>query len=178
MSITPKLNRFDLTMIVIGLIIGLGIFATPSDVAISAGDGWIFFGAWIFGGLVSLCGALTFAEIGARYPSTGGFYKVYSYCYHPAFAFMINWVLVISNAASVAAVALIGSDYIKPFLLPPSLQNETGTHIITIVSVLILYVINFLGIKMSARTQNFLISFKIGLILLVCFAVFKSDAYP
>ena len=178
MSIKPRLNRLDLTMIVISLVIGMGIFATPSDTAREVGNQWLFLGAWAFGGIVSLCGALTFAEIGSRYPVTGGFYKVYSYCYHPAFAFMINWVLVISNAASVAAVALIGSDYIKPFLLPPSLQNETGTHIITIASVALLYVINFLGIKMSARAQNLLISFKIGLILLVCLAVFKSDAYP
>ncbi|MDF2431811.1 MAG: basic amino acid/polyamine antiporter, family, partial [Mucilaginibacter sp.] len=73
MSIKPKLNRFDLTMIVISLVIGMGIFATPSEVAIKAGNTWIFFGASIFGGLVTLCGALTFAEIGARYPATGGF---------------------------------------------------------------------------------------------------------
>jgi APA family basic amino acid/polyamine antiporter len=178
MSIKPKLNRFDLTMIVIGLVIGMGIFATPSEVAVKAGSAWIFFGAWIFGGLVSLCGALTFAEIGARFPATGGFYKVFSYCYHPAIAFMINWVLVISNAASVAVVALIGADYIRPFLLPASLQNDLGTKIITITSVAILYVINFLGIKLSARTQNVLMMFKIGLILLICLTVFKSDIPP
>ncbi|HAL83004.1 MAG TPA: serine/threonine protein kinase, partial [Mucilaginibacter sp.] len=178
MSIKPKLNRFDLTMIVISLVIGMGIFATPGEVAIKAGNVYIFFGAWIFGGLVSLCGALTFAEIGARYPVTGGFYKVFSYCYHPAIAFMINWVLVISNAASVAAVALIGSDYIKPFLLPASLQNDWGTKIITISSVGVLYVINFLGIKMSARTQNVLIIFKMSMIVLICTTVFKSDVAP
>ena len=178
MSIKPILNRFDLTMIVISLVIGMGIFAAPSDVAIKAGNAWIFFGAWIFGGLVSFCGALTFAEIGARYPSTGGFYKVFSYCYHPAFAFMINWVLVISNAASVAAVALIGADYIKPFLLPANLQNDFGTKIITITSVIILYAINFLGIKMSARTQTVLIVFKMVMILLICSAVFKHDLPP
>ena len=176
MSINPRLNRFDLTMIVISLVIGMGIFATPSDVANTAGNTWIFFGAWIFGGLVSLCGALTFAEIGARFPATGGFYKVFSYCYHPAFAFMINWVLVISNAASVAAVALIGSDYMRPFLLPASLQNDLGTKIITITSVLVLYVINFLGIKMSARAQSVLIIFKIAMILLIISTVFKSNA--
>jgi APA family basic amino acid/polyamine antiporter len=175
MSIKPKLNRFDLTMIVISLVIGMGIFATPSEVAIKAGNAWIFFGAWIFGGLVSLCGALTFAEIGARYPVTGGFYKVFSYCYHPAIAFMINWVLVISNAASVAAVALIGSDYIRPFLLPANLQDDLGTKIITITSVMVLFVINFLGIKMSARAQNLLIIFKMAMILLICSAVFKSN---
>ncbi len=174
MSIKPKLNRFDLTMIVISLIIGMGIFAAPSDVANKAGNVWIFFGAWVFGGIVSLCGALTFAEIGARFPATGGFYKVFSYCYHPAVAFMINWVLVISNAASVAAVALIGADYIRPFVLPASLQNDTGTKIVTITSVVILYIINFMGIKLSARTQNFLTIFKIAMILLICSAVFKN----
>jgi APA family basic amino acid/polyamine antiporter len=178
MSIKPQLNRFDLTMIVISLVIGMGIFAAPSEVAIKAGNTWIFFGAWIFGGLVSLCGALTFAEIGARYPVTGGFYKVFSYCYHPAFAFMINWVLVISNAASVAAVALIGADYIKPFLLPPNLHGDLGTKLITISSVMILYLINFLGIKMSARAQSVLIIFKMGMIILICTTVFKSNYVP
>jgi len=178
MSIKPKLNRFDLSVIVISLVIGMGIFAAPSEVALKAGNTWIFFGAWIFGGIVSLCGALTFAEIGARYPATGGFYKVFSYCYNPAFAFMINWVVVISNAASVAAIALIGADYIRPFLLPQNLQNDMGTKLITISSVIILYVVNFLGIKMSARAQTFLTAFKIGMILLICSAVFKSNVPP
>ncbi|WP_183567315.1 APC family permease [Mucilaginibacter sp. SP1R1] len=176
MSITPKLNRFDLSMIVISLVIGMGIFATPGEVAISSSNPFLYFGAWFFGGAVSLCGALTFAEIGARYPTTGGFYKVFSHCFHPAFAFMINWILVISNAASVAAVALIGAEYINPVIMPPSLQNDMGIKIITITSVLILYVINFLGIKMSARTQNVLTIFKISMILVLCTAVFKSKA--
>ena len=178
MSIKPKLNRFDLTMIVISLVIGMGIFATPSDVAIKAGNAWIFFGAWIFGGLVSLCGALTFAEIGARFPATGGFYKVFSYCYHPAVAFMINWVVVISNAASVAAVAIVGAEYINPFIIPAGIQHGAGITITSISSILILYFINFLGIKMSARLQNVLTVFKVGLILLLCTAVFKSNAVP
>lgn len=175
MSITPKLNRFDLSMIVISLVIGMGIFATPGEVAINSSNPYLYFGAWFFGGAVSLCGALTFAEIGARYPTTGGFYKVFSFCFHPAFAFMINWILVISNAASVAAVALIGAEYINPIIMPPSLQNDMGIKIMTISSVVILYIINLLGIKMSARTQNVLTIFKISMILILCTAVFKSD---
>ncbi|OOQ60074.1 APC family permease [Mucilaginibacter pedocola] len=178
MSIKPRLSRFDLTMIVISLVIGMGIFGTPSDVAQKAGNSWVFFGAWIFGGLVSLCGALTFAEIGARYPTTGGFYKVFSYSFHPAFAFMINWVLVISNAASVAAVALLGAEYINPILLPADMQNSFGTKLTTILTVLVLYGINFLGIKLSARTQNVLTIFKAGMIVVLCTAIFKSDALP
>jgi APA family basic amino acid/polyamine antiporter len=175
MSIIPRLNRFDLTMIVISLVIGMGIFANPSEVAVRAGSTWIFFGAWIFGGLVTLCGALTFAEIGARYPHTGGFYKVFSYCYHPAFAFMINWVLIISNAASVAVVAIIGANYINPVLLPPDWQTPTGVKIMAISSVLILYALAFLGIKVSARTQNFLTLFKVLAIVLLCSVVFMHN---
>jgi len=175
MSIKPRLNSLDLTMIVISLVIGMGIFKTPGDVAMKAGSPGLFFAAWAFGGLVSLCGALTFAEIGGRYPNAGGFYKVLSYCYHPAVAFMAEWVLALSNIASVAAVAIIGSEYINPILMPASLQNATGIKITTISSVLILYVINYLGIKMSARFQNVLITFKLVMIVLLCLAVFKQD---
>lgn len=177
MSITPKLTRFDLSMIVVSLVIGMGIFAAPAEVAKTSSNPYLYFGAWLLGGAVSLCGALTFAEIGARYPTTGGFYKVFSFCFHPAFAFMVNWVLVISNAASVAAVALIGAEYINPVIMPQSLQNDMGVKIMTIGSVLILYVINYLGIKMSARTQNVLTLFKIGMILILCTAVFKGDIH-
>jgi len=176
MSIKPKLSRFDLTMIVISLIIGTGIFKSPGEVALRTGSTTLFFAAWIVGGLVTLCGALTFAEIGARYPNTGGFYKLFSYCYHPAFAFMINWGAVIATTASVAAVALIGAEYLNPILLPASLQNSTGTKISTIAMVLVVYLINFLGIKTSARTQNLLTIFKVGMIAVLCLAIFSGDS--
>ena len=107
--ISPKLSRFDLTMIVVSLVIGIGIFRTPSIVAQNARTPFIFFLAWILGGMASLCGALTFAEIGSRFPAAGGFYKIFSCCYHSAYAFMLNWVIVITIAASNAGVALIGA---------------------------------------------------------------------
>jgi len=176
MSITPKLNRFDLSMIVISLVIGMGIFETPAQVAHNISNPYLYFGAWIFGGAISLCGALTFAEIGARYPTTGGFYKVFSYCFHPAIAFMINWIVVISNAASVAAVAIIGAEYLNPLLLPPGLQHSVGIKLISITSVLILYGNNLFGIKMSSRAQNVFTIFKIGLILVLCTSIFKSTS--
>lgn len=175
MSIKPRLTRFDLTMIVVSLVIGMGIFRTPGNVAQRAGNEVLFYAAWLCGGIVSLCGALTFAEIGARYPNAGGFYKTLSHCYHPSVAFMAEWVLAISNIASVAAVAIIGAGYINPVLLPASLQNDLGIKITTISSVLLLYVVNYLGIKMSARVQNFLTLFKISMIIILCFAVFNHD---
>ncbi|WP_214071818.1 amino acid permease [Mucilaginibacter sp. dw_454] len=176
MTIIPKLTRFDLSMIVVSLVIGMGIFETPTQVALNVNNPYLYFGAWIFGGAISLCGALTFAEIGARYPTTGGFYKVLSYCFHPAFAFMINWIVVIGNAASVAAVALIGAEYLNPLLLPVNLQQSIGIKLISISSVLILFGNNLFGIKMSSRTQNVFTVFKIALITVLCCSIFSPHA--
>ena len=68
--------------------------------------------------LIALCGALTYAEIGSRLPVTGGYYKIFSYGYHPSIAFAINCIILISNAASLAGVALIGAEYISGVTFP------------------------------------------------------------
>jgi basic amino acid/polyamine antiporter, APA family len=107
-----KLSVFSLTMIVVGLVIGLGIFRTSSAAASAANHPAIFFAAWIIGGLIALCGALTYAEIGSRYPVMGGYYKIFSVAYHPSIAFSINGIILVSNAAALGAVSLIGSDYL------------------------------------------------------------------
>ena len=74
MTPKSKLSLFDFTMIVVTLVIGMGIFRTPLNVAKASPDSFLFFTAWIVGGLVALCGALTYAEIGSRLPVTGGYY--------------------------------------------------------------------------------------------------------
>src|SRR5688500_7462422 len=118
MAERPKLRLFDFTMIVISLVIGMGIFRTPVNVAKEAPSTLIFFGAWLAGGLVALCGALTYAEIGSRLPVTGGYYKIFSYAYHPSIAFGVNCLILVSNAASLAGVALIGGEYITGVFVP------------------------------------------------------------
>src|ERR1017187_5295 len=133
-KIKPQLRTFDLTMIVVGLVIGMGIFRNPVVVANKAGVPMIFFLAWITGAVVSLIGALTFAEIGSRYPVAGGFYKIFSHCYHPSFAFMVNWIIVISNAGATALVAIMGAEYIAPIILP-DIIHDTAISIITITSI-------------------------------------------
>jgi basic amino acid/polyamine antiporter, APA family len=177
MPIKPKLSQFDLTMIVVSLVIGMGIFRTPVEVAQKAQIPTIFFVAWIMGAVVSLFGALTFAEIGSRYPVAGGFYRIFSHCYHPAFAFMVNWMTVISNAASTASVAIIGAEYIVPILLP-NLEHAVAIKIVTLSSMVILFGINMAGIKMSARALNVLMIIKISLIVLMIVAIFIAPAQP
>src|SRR5688572_26648920 len=115
-----KLGQFDLTMIVISLVIGMGIFKSPVLVAAGALNPDIFYAAWIIGGVIALCGALTFAEIGSRLPVSGGYYRIFSQCFHPSFAFVLNCTILVSNAASVAAVALIGAEYIGGMFFAPN----------------------------------------------------------
>ena len=191
---TPKnkLGLFDLTMIVISLVIGMGIFRTPVNVAAATPTPFLFYLAWFAGGLVALCGALTYAEIGSRLPVTGGYYKVFSYAYHPSIAFGINCIILVSNAGSCAAVALVGSEYISSVLLPVSRDAEYMKQAsnaefikmvqvgIALVAITIFYVINMMGLRMSAKTQSVLMMIKIAMVVMLItplfFAVNASPA--
>jgi basic amino acid/polyamine antiporter, APA family len=192
MTARPKLKVFDLTMIVISLVIGMGIFRTPVNVAASAPSTFVFFAAWMAGGLVALCGALTYAEIGSRLPVTGAYYKIFSYAYHPSIAFAVNCLILVSNAASLAGVALIGGEYITGVFVPqlndPAFFNiaENASYIknvqmaIAISAIALFYGINLLGLRMSARTQNILMIIKIILVLLLIAPLFfvSEQALP
>jgi APA family basic amino acid/polyamine antiporter len=158
------------------MVIGVGIFRTPAIVAASAGSVPLFFAAWIVGGLVSLCGALTYAEIGGRFSVPGGFYKIVSDCYHPAYALMLNWVYVLTLGAGAAGVSIIGAEYINPILFPAEWQGDTLVKFTVITMLLILFVINYLGIKVGAQAQNLLTVLKIAMILGLCAVLFGDSA--
>lgn len=173
MQAKKQLSLFDLSMIVVSLVIGMGIFRNPASVAATSGDDTIFFAVWIVGGIIALCGALTYAEIGLRLPAMGGYYKVFAHCYHPAIGFSVNAIILISNAASLAVVALIGSDYVSDLLF----GKPSGTFFNTtmaIVAVAIFFCVNLFGLKTSSKTQNVLIVIKVGLVLLLIASVFKG----
>jgi APA family basic amino acid/polyamine antiporter len=167
------INFFSLTMIVVSLVIGMGIFKTPATIAAKSGTPLIFFSAWLIGGVIALFGALTYAEIGQRLPVMGGYYKVFAHCYHPGVGFTINVLILISNAASLAVVALIGADYVSDLLF----GQPSGTFFnicIASISVGSFYIVNLLGLKTSSRTQNVLMIVKISLILLLISSFFKG----
>jgi APA family basic amino acid/polyamine antiporter len=165
-----KLNLFSFTMIVVGLVIGMGIFRSAATSAKDAIEPSVYFTAWLLGGFIALCGALTYAEIGSRYPVTGGYYKIFSYAYHPSIAFAINSIILISNAASLSAVALIGSGYITRLL--PGTWTDIDKALISCVAIIIFYLINLRGLRMSSRAQNILMLLKIGLIIVLIGALF------
>lgn len=174
MSIKAKLNTFDATMIVVSLVIGIGIFRTPAIVASSTESAALFFAAWILGGVISFLGALTFAEVGARFTHPGAYYSVVAECYHPALAFMLNWTnVVVVNGAGAAAVAIIGAEYLVPILLPAAMQSQLTVQAVATVLTLFLITINYLGIKTGAWAQNILTLIKIGMILMLAFVAFQ-----
>ena len=168
---SAKLNLFDLTMIVIGLVIGMGIFRTSSDSAREALTPAVFFTAWFAGGLIALCGALTYAEIGSRYPVIGGYYKIFAYAYHPSIAFGINCIILISNASSLSGVALIGSEYISQVIFETSPPNYVKAFI-AMGAIIVFYGINLMGLRMSSKTQNVLMLIKISMVMLLISALF------
>jgi APA family basic amino acid/polyamine antiporter len=176
MAKSTKLNLFDFTMIVVGLVIGMGIFRTAATSAQHALTPGVYFTAWLAGGLIALCGALTYAEIGSRYPDTGGYYRIFSYAYHPSIAFSINCIILISNAASLSGVALIGAGYISKVFFGADANNLIKV-LIAMIAIIVFYGVNLLGLKMSARTQNVLMIIKIGMILVLISALLFPALY-
>ncbi len=175
MKTTAKLGLFDLTIIVISLVIGMGIFKTPAGIAAKSGLPSIFFSAWVIGGVIALIGALIFAEIGARLPVVGAYYKVFSYAYHPAVGFTVNTLILISNAASLAVVALIGAEYCSDMLFGKQLGYVFNVSF-SAIAVSIFFVVNMMGLKTSSRTQNVLMVLKVALILILISALFAGTA--
>jgi APA family basic amino acid/polyamine antiporter len=150
-----QLRFFDITMMVISLVIGMGIFRAPATVAQRAGSELIYYVAWITGGLIALCGAIGFAEIGKRMLVSGAYYSIFSKAYSPTLAFAINIIILVSNSASIAGVAIIGAEYVMPYAM------GLPSTIIASVFIILLYGLNLLGLRTSATVQNVLMGIKL-----------------
>jgi APA family basic amino acid/polyamine antiporter len=164
-AIVARLSTFDTAMVVFSLVVGIGIFRTPSIVAGAAGDTTLFFAAWIAAGIISLLGALTFAEIGSRHPRAGGYYRVVADCYHPTLAFMLNWSQTLMQGAGAAGVAFIGADYLAPIVLPAAARTPAAGLALACATMVVLLLLNYRGVTLGARTQNLLSTLKIAMIV-------------
>ena len=165
MSDQPKLKRvlslLDATMINAGGIIGSGIFMVPAAVAMFTGSASLFFMVWIAGGVVSLFGALSVAELGAAMPKAGGQYVYLSEAYGPVWGYLYGWSAVaVINTASIAAVGVAFSEYLR-FFFPITDVSIKGIAVATII---LLTIINILDVKSGARFQNLFTISKLGAI--------------
>lgn len=139
-----ELSTFDLTMIAIGSTIGSGIFLTPSIVAQNLPSPVWILGVWVVGGIMALCGALTFAELGGMFPSAGGMYVYLSEAYGKPIGFLFGWAyFLVVNTGGIAALSLAFATYLG-FFIP---LGATGSQAVAIGGLIFLTALNVYGVK-------------------------------
>jgi basic amino acid/polyamine antiporter, APA family len=150
---TRKLSLFDATMMVMGGIIGVGIFFNPERVASQLPSGLPFLGIWALGGLVALCGAFTFAELGATFPQQGGWYVFLREAFGRFPAFLFAWVVLFAiSGGSMAVVLGYCVDWIRALF--PGVFGESGARLLGALIIASITAISMLGVKVGARFQN------------------------
>ena len=169
-----KLGLFPLTNIVIANMIGAGIFTTSGLLMKDLHHPAVMLALWLVGGLVALCGALSYGELGAAFPHAGGEYAFLSRLYHPVLGFLSGWVsFFVGFSAPIAASAIGFSEYLTrafPGLLTPGLVGGPAEAAIMkkLYAILIITAFTFLhtrGLEAGARVQNALTGLKILLIV-------------
>ena len=157
-----ELGLFDAVMINAGTMIASAIFIVPASVAAAVQGTAVMTLVWVIGGIVSLLGALSVAELAAMYPEAGGQYAYLREAYGKVWAFLYGWSnFSVINTASITAIAVGFAKYIG-FFTPLS---ETGIRIIAIASIIGLTVLNCRGVRLGATTQNVLTTLKIGALI-------------
>lgn len=146
-------------MIVVGGIIGGGIFFTPAQVARTLPSGGWVLAIWVVGGFVALAGALTFAELGAMLPDAGGPFVYIRGAFGDTAAFVYGWMILSTIASgAAAAVALAFANYVARFF---DLAPVGGTTVVAVAVLLILTATNYRGLKLGAAVQNTLVMSKL-----------------
>ena len=154
-----ELGVFSCTLMVVGGIIGSGIFFTPAEVARALPTGTWILTVWAIGGVVALAGALAYAELGAMMPDAGGGYVYIREAFGTLAAFLCGWMtLLLISTGALAAVAMGFAGYVERYVDLGPVGGRLGMAALTI---LILGLTNYLGVKPGAAVQNALTVAKI-----------------
>lgn len=182
-NLLRKLGLFPSTNIVVANMVGAGIFTTSGLLMSGLDNPLLMLVLWFTGGIIALCGAMSYGELGAAMPGAGGEYLFLSKLYHPALGFLSGWVsFIVGFSAPIAASAMGFSEYfcralpaIPGFFESSGIMNPAGTKTLLSVSVILLFTfIHYRGIKSGARIQNFLTVLKVALIVFLLMAGFLS----
>jgi APA family basic amino acid/polyamine antiporter len=160
-ALLRRIGVFDATMIVMGGIIGSGIFVLPSVVASHVGTPAAFLGAWVLGGAIAMAGAFIYAELAWRRPDVGGQYAYLREAYGPVVAFAFGWgLLLVVQTGGMAASAIAAARYIR------ELSGTTlSDGALAAAALILLTAINCLGVRAGSTTQTVLMLAKIAAIL-------------
>jgi APA family basic amino acid/polyamine antiporter len=170
-----RLGLFDATMIVMGGIIGAGIFVNPAVVARNVHTATLVLGAWLIGGVIALIGAFVYAELAALRPRIGGQYAYLRDAYHPIVAFLYGWtlLLVVQTGGMAGAAIIFGRYFCELFSLSISEQ------VVAISALATLTAINCLGVRAGSNVQSTLMLIKlVAIVLLIgvgCFGPVKTN---
>jgi len=170
-----RLGLFDATMIVMGGIIGAGIFVNPAVVARSVHTPLLVLGAWLIGGMIALIGAFVYAELAALRPRVGGQYAYLRDAYHPVVAFLYGWtLLLVVQTGGMAGAAIIFGRYFCE-LSGLSISEQ----VIATLALATLTAINCLGVRAGSNVQSALMLIKLVAIALLigvgCFGPIKNN---
>jgi APA family basic amino acid/polyamine antiporter len=170
---TRGLSLFALTMIAIGATIGSGIFKTPAGIAAKVGDNQTIILLWILGGVVSLLGALVFAELGSRFSNAGGVYTYLNKAYGPLPGFLYGWcLLTVISSGTIAALCTVFAENLGYFIHIP----QGGEKYVAMASIVVLTLFNTFGIKLSEWFANIGTVLKIvGIYTLLLLALMLGD---
>jgi basic amino acid/polyamine antiporter, APA family len=171
----PTLSLQDAIALIVGTVIGVGIFRTPSPVTTFAGSETVVVLAWIAGGIISLLGALCYAELTSSYPHPGGDYHFLWRAYGPRLSFLFGWARIsVIQPGSIALLCYVLGDYVAA-LLP---LGEFGPAICAALAIALLTGLNVLGIRHSKTTQNVFTVLEVLGVLLVAAAGLMVSAAP
>src|SRR5687768_9949591 len=170
----PRLGLWDTVGIIVGIVVGTAIFTTPPLVFQNVSGPWQALGVWLLGGVLSLLGALCYAELATTYPRSGGDYEYLTRAYGRCVGFVFGWAqLCIVLTGSIAAMAYAFADYgVRLWSL-----DRGATVGLAIASVVVLSGINLLGVVAGKTTQNVLTAAKVlGLIVIVATGIVSGFA--
>jgi basic amino acid/polyamine antiporter, APA family len=161
----PTLSVTDATAIIIGMVVGAGIFETPALVAANASSAGMALSVWVLGGVMSLVGALCYAELATAFPDAGGSYHYFMRAYGQNLAFLFAWArLAVIQTGSIALLAFIFGDYAAQ-LLP---LGSYSSFLYAVLSIVSLTGLNVMSVEQGKWTQNLLTLAKVlGLLLVI-----------
>ena len=169
LSLKRILNYWDVVAVMVGIIVGSGIFITPSIIARNVPSLAGILGLWVAGGLLSLFGAMAYAELGAALPQTGGHYAFAREAFGPLVAFLFGWAyLLIGYPCSLAGIAAIFGLYASQFVP----LGEMGIRFTAAGAILLVAGINYLGVRESGWVQRVFAYGKVAVLLAIVLAGF------
>ena len=193
-QLMPSLGLFTTTMLVVGGVIGSGIFRKPGVMAGQLGSTELLLAVWVLAGLITLCGALTNAEISSFIPETGGQYVFFERMYGPFVAWLFGWaVFAVIQTGSIAALAYVFAEYFTklrplpelgaaaahwsfhiPFIGDIAPLREFGVKCLAAGVIVVLTTVNYLGVRFGGAVQNIFTVAKVAGMAALFLAAFLS----